>query len=289
MQIEIVQEKTFTVRAGTKAVHGLFHVSEWEGLNKYQDDAGRTLILNDGKIVKGSAELLSLLSDVRAGFVQVPETTLPSGLIVHAFKVSQHVSTKAANGFVSFDPTLKPWTNISYYDAQKACEASGYAMITETQWLAIAWNLSQQGCNWTGGKVGEGNLFQGIRNGGGAKHGAYMPTDTTELRWMTLSNGEKLCDFNGNVFQWIFDDVQGTEKGLVAKKIKSDSISLTTAPYASETKGMGYRPDGSRDWSGYALVRGGSWYSHDDAGVFLLGGGHPGVGDAGIGFRSTLP
>ena len=103
---------------------------------------------------------------------------------------------------------------------------------------------------------------------------------------MTLSNGEKVCDLNGNVFSWVFDDVQGDENGLTGK-IAADSISLTTAPYPSEEKGMGWRPDRERDWSGYALVRGGCWSSGSRAGVFSLGGGYPDYRNDGIGFRCT--
>lgn len=289
MQVELIQERAFSVRAGTKAIHGLFHVSEWEGLNKYQDNAGRTLILNDGQIVKGSPELLASLVDIPAGFIQVPETKLPNGLIVPAFKVAQHASSKGDDGKLCFDASSMPWVNINFFAAQDACKAAGYNMITETQWLAIAYNLSQQGCNWAGGVVGEGDLFQGIRNGGGARPGDYVPTDSTERRWMTLSNGQKICDFNGNVFQWVFDDVQGDERGLIAKAFEAHSPSLTTAGYPSETHGVGYRPDAGRDWSGYALVRGGCWSSRGCAGVFRLDGGHPGFEYDDIGFRCTLP
>lgn len=289
MQVELIQERAFTVRSGTKAIHGLLHVSEWEGLNKYQDNEGRSLILNDGKIVKGSPELLASLTEVPAGFVQVPETKLPNGLIVPAFKVAQHVSAKDEDDNLLLDGTCKPWTNITFHKAKEVCADYEYGFITETQWLAIAYDLSQQDCNWTGGKVGEGDLFQGIRNGGGTKPGDYAPTDSTERRWMTLSNGSKVCDFNGNVFQWVRDDVQGNDNGLIAKKIKSDSPSLTTAPYASETKGMGWRPDSEREFSGFALVRGGYWGSDGGAGVFYLGVGRPGVWYDYIGFRCTLP
>lgn len=289
MQVELIQERAFTVRAGTKAIHGLFHVSEWEGLNKYQDNAGRSLILNDGQIVKGSPELLASLVDVPAGFVQVPETKLPNGLVVPAFKVAQHVSAKDEDDNLLLDGTCKPWTNISFFKAKEVCEEYKYGFITETQWLAIAYNLSQQDCNWTGGKVGEGDLFQGIRNGGGARIGEYVPSDSTERRWMTLSNGSKVCDFNGNVFQWVFDDVQGDAKGVIAKSFDAHSPSLTTAGYPSETKGVGYRPDAGRDWSGFALVRGGYWLSYVNAGVFYLFDVFPDGGGDVIGFRCTLP
>lgn len=289
MKVELITEQSFTVRAGAKAIHGMFAAGSWEGMSKFQNAAGQSIILNDGVVVKGSPELLASLNEVPAGFVQIPETKLPSGLVVPAFKVAQHVAGKDEDGNLLLDGTEKPWVNISYFDAQKLCKEYEYGFITESQWLAIAYNLSQQDCNWTGGKVGEGELFQGICNGGGAKPGDYMPTNETERRWMTLSTGEKLCDFNGNVFQWVSDDVQGNEKGVIAKAFESHSPSLTTAGYPSRTKGVGYRPDAGVNWSNRALVRGGCWGSDGHAGVFRLGYGSPGIEYDYFGFRCTLP
>lgn len=288
MQIELIKEESFTVRAGLKAIQGLRIAGEWEGMLKLQDIAGNALILNDGQIVKGSPDLLAQLSSIPAGFVQVPETTLPGGLVVPAFHVAQHISSKDADGKLSFDPSLMPWVNIALWASQKVAEAAGYKLITETQWLAIAWNLSQQDCNWTGGKVGEGDLFQGIRFGGGARPGDYKPENENERRWMALSNGVRLCDFNGNVFQWVIDNVQGDERGLIAKAFEAISPSLTVAPFASLKKGMGWRPDPGAKWSSYALIRGGCWNSDDRAGVFRLDHGSPGDEYGIVGFRCTF-
>ncbi len=295
MQIELTREESFTVRAGAKAIHGMRHIGEWNGLVELQDAAGLMLILNEGQIVKGSAELLQLLRPVSAGFVPVPgmvfppSKALPNGLTVPAFYVAQHATTQGADGKISHDPALYPWVNINFYKAMEACNAAGYIGIRESQWLAIAANAAQQDCNWTGGKVGEGDLFQGIRNGGCARSGNYVPANETERRWLMLSNGSKVCDFNGNVFQWVFDDIQGDERGLITKPFDAESPSIALAPYPSEQKGMGYRPSAGRDWSGYALVRGGFWYSDDYAGVFYLYGGRPDYGGVGLGFRCTLP
>lgn len=238
--------------------------------------------------VDGSLHVLPAFT-AQPGFVIVPETTLPSGLVVPAFQVAQHVASKGDGGTVSISATGKPWTNINFADAKQACADVGYSMITETQWLAIAWNASQVDENWTGGKVGEGSMHQGIRFGGGAKPGDYKPANEEERRWLVLSNGSRVCDFNGNVFQWVFDDVQGDEKGLIAKSITLNSISQSTAPYPSEQKGMGWRPDGDRDWSGRALVRGGCWYSCGYAGVFRLSDGWPDYEGDYVGFRCTKP
>lgn len=287
MNIEIIQERSFTVRAGANAVHGLIHAGEWEGLTKYQDARGDSLIIDGSTIVKGSPNLLQRLQPVPTGFVPVPETTLPGGLVVPEFYVAQFAASKGDDGKVAIDADGAPWVNINFHDAKATCTEAGYSMITESQWLAIAYNASQQAENWTGGAVGEGSLYQGIRNGGGARPGCYVPADQNERRWLVLSNGSRVCDFNGNVFQWVFDDVQGNEQGLIAKAITLESISQSTAPYPSESKGMGWRPDGTRDWSGRALVRGGAWCSDGGAGVFRLGYGWPDRGRDYVGFRCT--
>jgi formylglycine-generating enzyme required for sulfatase activity len=220
-------------------------------------------------------------------FITVPETILPSGLVVPAFQVSQFACTQAADGKAASTADAEPWVRINYFEAVEACEKAGFKLITETQWLAIAWNVSQQDCNWTGGKVGEGDLFQGIRNGDldSAQPGNYEPEDSDERRWLTLSNGERICDLNGNVYQWVFDNVQGDDKGIVARDFAEDSISITTPPYPSDEKGMGNYE--VWDWSGSALIRGGFWYSESLAGVFYLNYGWPGSRDDGVGFRCT--
>jgi len=190
-------------------------------------------------------------------FIIVPAVTLPSGTLVPSFQVGQYACGRGEDGKAIVTPEAAPWVSIKYHDAIKACEAAGYRLITELQWLAIAHDAASQPCNWTGGAVGEGRLYQGLHKG--SVNEAQRPAeaeDPDERRWHKLSNGERIYDFAGNAFTWIFDDVQGDERGLTCR-IAADSISLTTAPYPSPEKGMGWRPDGERNGSGYALIRGG--------------------------------
>ena len=163
-------------------------------------------------------------------FITVPETTLPSGIIVPEFLVGQY----------------------------------------------------------TCGKDDDGKVFQGIHkwNINEAQPGTFESDDPEERRWHQLSNGERIYDFSGNVFTWIFDDVQGDENGLLVK-ISADSTSLTTAPYPSRKSGMGWRPDDAGDWSGSALIRGGYWSSGSHAGVFRLNRDWPGNRSDDVGFRCT--
>ena len=223
-------------------------------------------------------------------FIIVPETTLPSGTVVPSFQVGQYVCTPGPEGKAVITADGAPWVRINFDEAKAACRAAGYALITELQWLAIAHDVARQDCNWTKGKVGDGKLFRGIRNSNvsSAQPGTFEPTDAKERRWLTLSNGERICDLNGNVFQWVFDDVQGDEQGLIAKPFAEDSPSLQ-APFPSLKKGMGWRPDAGADWSGSALVRGGYWDSEAAAGAFRLDGDWPDGRYDYVGFRCTKP
>ena len=222
-------------------------------------------------------------------FITVPEVTLPNGTVVPSFQVGQYAAAKSANGTVTINAEDAPWVRINFADAKKACADAGYTLITELQWLAIAHDVAGVDANWTKGKVGEGKLFLGLckANVTSAQAGTYESPDAKERRWLTLSNGERICDLNGNVFQWVFDNVQGDEKGLTGT-IKVDSISLQ-APYPSCEKGMGWRPDYQANWSGYALIRGGYWVSGSDAGAFRLSYDWPGGEGGDVGFRCTKP
>ncbi len=231
-------------------------------------------------------------------FVKVPATTLPNGTIVPGFEVGQYLCSKGPRGLPVVSHEGTPWTRIRYAAAREACAAAGFALITELQALAIAHNIAQQDANWSGGKVGEGELYRGLhkRSVNSAQPGTYEPTDPDERRWFVLSNGERIYDVAGNAYTWIFDDVQGDATGIVAKAFAADSPSIKTPPYLPEVKGVGWYPtldeedeEDEIDWSGSALIRGGCWGSDSSAGVFYLYGGWPVDALDYVGFRCTKP
>ncbi len=220
-------------------------------------------------------------------FITVPEITLPNGTVVPSFSIGKYACTKGDDGKAIIAADRAPWVNINYNEAREACSAIGCQLITELQWLALAHDIAQQECNWNTGIVGKGRLFQGLRLGSVdcAQAGNFEPEDPDEQRWLTLSNGERICDLNGNVYSWVFDNVQGDNNGIVSSEFSDDSPSITTAPFPSRTKGMGdYEV---WDWSGRALIRGGYWHSEAYAGVFNLYYVGPGYRYDGIGFRCT--
>lgn len=222
-------------------------------------------------------------------FVTVPEVTLPNGVVVLSFKVGQYYCSKGTDGKAAVTANGTPWVRINYAEARQACADIGGALLTELQALAIAFDVAHQDVNWTGGKVGAGTLIQGLHNDTvrAGQAGDYIQYDEGEDRFFTLSNGQVICDVAGNIYSWIFDDVQGDEQGMVSKAFAEDSPSIATAPYASMKMGMGWRPAAGDNWSGRALVRGGYWGDGAYAGVFILDGDWPDYRLDYVGFRCT--
>ncbi len=220
----------------------------------------------------------------------VPATTFPDGSTEPSFRAGRYLSCKGEDGAAKLSATEKPWVEIDYSTARAVCALAGGALITERQWLAIAINITQQDINWTGGKVGNGNVFMGLHLGTvDEAQGAFESPDANERRWHELSNGERIFDFSGNVYSWVFDNVQGDVNGIVDAKFADDSLSISLAPFPCMENGMGWRPDAGIDWAGNALIRGGCWDDGDHAGVFSLGGTGPGRRYGSVGFRCTKP
>lgn len=291
--LTLTEERTFTAHLHGQKITGLEVAGEWEGFTKFaQPASGLHLIvlMAEARVVTGSPSFMSSLGMVAdEHFVTVPDTTLPDGRFVPSFQYAKYPCAKSADGKALLSPSEKPWVNINYNAAVAACAAAGYQLSRESQELAIRHNVAQQPINWTSGGVGEGKVFQGLHKGSvnSAQAADYVSDNSEERSWHELSNGERVYGLAGNIYTWVHDDVQGDELGLTGK-IAADSPSLA-APYPSREKGMGYRPDGASDWSGRALVRGGYWYSGENAGVFCLGSVWPG-GDGGyVGFRCTKP
>ena len=222
-------------------------------------------------------------------FVSVPTVTLPCGIAVRPFLIGKYLCGRDTRGRAIVSSTAAPWVYLDYAEAIMACDVAGVKLVTELRCLAIAYDIVMQDINWTGGKVGAGAVFQGLHKGTvtSAQPGDFVSDDPEERRWHQLSNGEIIVDFAGNVCSWVFDDVQGDAQGLAATYLDVDSPSITTAPYPSMERGMGWRPWAGRDWSGYALSRGGNWYDMRHTGVFYLGFVSPDYRQANIGFRCT--
>ena len=197
-----------------------------------------------------------------------------------------------------------PWRRINQTNAKAECESlgAGYDLISNPEWMTIARNIEAQAANWSGGSVGSGCLFRG--NNGTADACGYDGASDTEPESgsgrdtkakLTLSNGEEIWDFSGNVREW----VDWTLGGALVRVIPANKAYATTGPkdYSIEfntlnrkisnedemetitwqpldtsltsTNGIGQYYAGL-NYSGGAAFRGGAWGGGLMAGVFSL-------------------
>lgn len=298
MKVQLHEEKTFAAKFGERVLHGLLR-EQWHGLDRLIDANGRDLILNNGKVVKGHPDLLRELGAIStppAGFIRVPGGTLKlaNGAvhIVPDFYVAQRKASKGDDGKIVIDAGRKPWVNLTFAEMKAAAAAAGQNLMTGSQHLVLALDIAEQDINWTGGKVGEGEIYRGLHRGtvSGPVDGNYTSHHANERRWHQLSTGERIEDFSGLVFEALIDDLYGDDDGLLTEEsFASGSPYITAPPFPSCEKGTGYHPSAGADWSGGALVRGGRWLSDDRAGVFRLYYWYPDRRCGFVGFRCTLP
>ena len=236
-----------------------------------------------------------------AGWVGVPSMTIPINttggtMTVPSFCVTQYIVGGSAGAVVS-NATSTPFVGVSWLTAVGATSCpsmgGGARLIRESEWMAIAHNVTGINTNWDGGTVGSGNLYAGLRNStvAGAQAaiaGPNYPSTNTERRDKFLSTGSLIWDIGGNVSQWTYHNMVGGSSGQWGAMPLSERM----APYAESTQGMGWYPsttagytDGTAAWVNLAPTRGGAWSSGANAGAFALGGG--GTHTAGIGFRCT--
>jgi formylglycine-generating enzyme required for sulfatase activity len=200
------------------------------------------------------------------------------------------VATSQANG--------TPWVSISQTAAISTAAAAcdGCHLITEAEWLTIAQNVMSVGSNWSGGSVGSGSMYRGHTDNAPANslaastdNDGYSGTGQTtgeQRRTLTLTNGEVIWDFAGNVWEWTSGTTEGGNQPGASGYAWRNWNALTALgslspnphpsyaiPAASSWGGdqnIGLIYSNSADVSNIAFVRGGQWANGANAGVLAL-------------------
>jgi len=229
--------------------------------------------------------------------------------------IMQYEAKGKTSGIATSKAGEAPWTGISQENAIKECEKINAHLITNAEWMAIARDIEAQGANWTNGVVGGADAminrgFTNTSNTGVAPNtgpGYEYNTKANEVgpstdanatheykRTHTLSNGQTIWDFSGNVWEWVDhtiakDDVSSTAGWTEFSSAtfndthlpKSQVIPLEAIP---STLGGGKIYYGSADPR--AFLRGGDWNNGANAGVFALNLNYsPSDSNTDIGFR----
>ena len=171
--------------------------------------------------------------------------------------------------FARSEASVNPSTNITWFQAQQACAASGKRLLTNAEWQMAAAGTTDPGA--TGLGVNECNISSG----------AVTPTGNSgancESNWGA-------ADMVGNVWEWVADWVQGntsapyTPSTGTAGGSYGNDVQSGTNPAATDTGGATNMMS--------ALYRGGRYSGGANAGVFsIVATGSPAFSDPSIGFR----
>jgi prepilin-type N-terminal cleavage/methylation domain-containing protein len=263
--------------------------------------------------------VLSSGSSCPTGYIVVPGN---SAFSTSEFCVMKY-EAKNVSGVATSQASTTPWVSItqtsSITTAAAAC--TGCHLITENEWMTIAANVMSVSSNWSGGTVGTGYVYQGHINTNPSSALAASTDDSDGLngmtggtggaglnnrRTLTLTNGEVIWDFSGNIWEWTTGTIaSGQEPGFSGESAfaykqwnngsllmnglpfnsRPAAISATVAGYSS-TQGIGQLYSNYTDTSTRGFLRGNNWNGTTTAGVLsLLLGNTPGFSSASIGFR----
>jgi prepilin-type N-terminal cleavage/methylation domain-containing protein len=226
---------------------------------------------------------------------------------------------KDVDGVATSEPEGTPWVSISQTnaisEAASACETCH--LITEGEWLTIAHDVLNVASNWSGGSVGSGYIYSGHNDSSPANSleadsddgNGYSSTEQTsgsQRRTLTLSNGEVIWDFAGNVYEWLDEltsDNQPGPSGEISYNWKewnsggllagglSSSIPSYGTPMASgwsSAQGLGTLYSNYSDTTSKPFARGGAQNSSGNAGVLGLYLGYTlASSSVNVGFRAA--
>jgi formylglycine-generating enzyme required for sulfatase activity len=197
-----------------------------------------------------------------------------------------------------------PWSSVAQStaaaDAPNVTGCTGCHLITEAEYMTIAQNILGVASNWSGGSIGSGYIYSG-HNDSLPANALVADTDDSngyigennaggnQRRTLTLSNGEVIWDFAGNVWEWTSGVTTGHQPGVDGAGYAwrewtsiTDGGSLPINPLPGDTgiagaggwnstKGMGWVWSSSDDNSvQYGFLRGGNWNFGNLAGIFSL-------------------
>jgi formylglycine-generating enzyme required for sulfatase activity len=265
-----------------------------------------------------AASVTLMVINCPSNYAQVPAN--PSLGVTNAFCVAQF-EMKNVSSVATSQAASTPWVSISQTSAKTACTSlgTGYDLISNPEWMTIAYEIEKTSSNWSSGVVGTGMLNRGHSDN--SPSSALAVTDTSDpyigtgnnsgqgagsgweqRRRHTLSNGQTIWDFSGNVWEWTDWTLGGSLTSgptscsgeefpnvscgaLSAADYMPDNPGGVTAANYNRNYGLGYFYGGA----GGAAVRGGYWGNGAGAGAFTLDlSSVPGHASAGVGFRCVF-
>jgi len=198
---------------------------------------------------------------------------------------------KNVSGVATSQPGNAPWINISQVAAAAACKAIGAHLINNAEWMAIARDAESVSSNWNGLVMCRGHSdcspanALSVSNPSDPYDQTGQSSPSEQRRTLTLSNGQTIWDFSGNVWEWVDYVITGAgsqpQEPLI---VAFDWVEFPSIKNYGNTFGRGNiaPKDFSLDRSNgvgniyyesnrattHALLRSGYWCYHTYAGSF---------------------
>lgn len=299
---------TYCMTVSSEKIEASFNISNESGAISDGSCAGHS----------GEGNVTTQPDNCPSGFIPVPGNSAfgtEGGFCVMKYEA------KDIAGTATSQPGGSPWVSISQVNALSAAAAacSGCHLISEAEWLTIAHNVISVAGNWSGGSVGSGYMLQGHSYNNPASalaassddtNGTYGYTaavgttsGTNSKRTLTLTNGEIIWDFTGNVSEWTSGQTSGGQPGASGYAWRqwndvSGTGSLTPSPHPNygtpaasswtNAQGIGRVYSDTTQSGLRGFRRGGGLTDGVNVGVFtLLLNGTQNYIDANLGFRAT--
>lgn len=213
-------------------------------------------------------------------------------------KCASDSSGVACSGPALAQAANKPWAVLSQSTAKNVCGNLGstYHLMTNAEAMSIARDIESTASNWSGGIVNSGKLNTGHSDNAPALSlaastdadacsgtGNSCSADTWHLqkRTLTLSTGESIWDFAGNVTEWIDWQVTASQKAYAASDGSPvvgwrewTDINTNTGPESSMP---------ARTWQSAAS----SLSSIDGIGMYFSGAANPAAANRGGAWNDT--
>jgi len=221
---------------------------------------------------------------------------------------------KNVGGVATSQPGGTPWAStVDQNAAITACKAIGAHLINNAEWMAIARDAESVSSNWSGSVMARGytmadNTQAAPSSGPGYEYNTAVNTvgssgDHLYRRTLTLSNGQTIWDFSGNVWEWVDYAITGagsqpqdplytTYTWVEYPSVKNYGNTFGRENLApkngslTSSNGVGKIYYNSNETGTRGLLRGGDWHGGAAAGAFAVDlAGSPAYTYANIGFR----
>ncbi len=231
------------------------------------------------------------VGDVNTSCQNTTYATWNNGAATCGYNAGTRTLVSSASGY--------PLATISQTTSITACTSIGGHLITNNERMTIARNIEMVTSNWSGGAVGSGYIYSGHNDG---TPNAALAADTNDnngyagtgqttgnqRRTLTLTNGETIWDFAGNVWEITSYTINaqdepndGTLPSADGEWIEYSAITdlgtmtyndlflLTSRDYNS-SNGIGRVYSDAGDTGARALFFGGRWYNGSPSGFMAL-------------------